>query len=80
MGGWPSDSEAKKCIRALKKDFGWIYSTNVGKSSHLVGQLTCQEENGCRIGVDGTARNTARALWGLAKKCPHGKAPSRRQW
>lgn len=78
MGGWPSDSEAKKCIRSLKKDFHWEYSTDVGGSSHLAGWLLCGQ--GCRIGVDGTARNTARALWRLAKKCEHGRAPNRRQW
>lgn len=78
MGGWPNDPEAKKCIRVLEKEFRWSYSTDVGNSAHHTGLLMC--ERGCLIKVNGTGKNTARALWNLAKKCTHGRAPNRRQW
>lgn len=78
MGGWPKDADAKKAIKALEKDFAWVYDTEVGKSAHKVGTLICGQ--GCKVSVNGTARNTARALWKLARKCSHGKGPDRPQW
>lgn len=76
MGGWPKDPDAKKAIKALEDDFAWVYVTVVGKSSHATGKLMCQK--GCTVWVYATSKNPARALWGSAKRCPHGGAPDRR--
>lgn len=77
MGGWPKDPDAKKAIAALEADFGWTYSTDVGKSSHTTGKLLCPGD--CKpISVYATSKNPARALWSAAKRCPHGGAPDRR--
>lgn len=79
MGGaWPKDKDARKVIAALEATFGWTYDTDVGSSAHHVGYLRCGE--GCRLVVYGTARNSARALWGRARKCVHGHAPAGRSW
>lgn len=78
-GGWPKDKEAKRALDVLEREFGWDYDTStVGKSSHAIGFLSCGD--GCRTSVYGTATGTARALWGFARKCPHGRAPERRSW
>lgn len=75
-GGWPRDKDARKAIDALESEFGWTYdTTSVGKSSHAIGFLLCGD--GCRHVVYGTANGTARALWGRARKCPHGHTPDR---
>lgn len=79
MGGaWPKDKDARKVIAVLEDDFGWTYDTDVGSSAHGIGYLRCGE--GCRPVVYGTAHNTARTLWRLARKCSHGHAPDRRSW
>ena len=78
VGGLPKDAEAKKCIKVLRKEFGWDYDDEVGSSAHIVGFLFCG--GGCRIPVNGTANNTARALWRAARKCPHNHGPTRLQW
>ena len=79
MGGWPKDGDAKKAIKALVKEFDWTYDTDSpGGSAHPAGFLTC--EDGCRTAVYSTGRNTARALWRVARKCVHGHAPDRLQW
>jgi hypothetical protein len=79
MGGWPKDSEAKKMLRILEKEFGWIYDPeHPGKSAHATGTLFCGA--GCQSPVWSTGNNTARALWKFARKCPHDKAPDRQHW
>lgn len=78
MPGWPKDAEAKKMLRILCAEFGWTYPGPVGKSAHGTGMLTCP--GGCREVVYGTAKGTARALWGKARRCPHGHAPDRQHW
>jgi hypothetical protein len=78
MPGWPKDAEAKKALRALRKEYGWQYPLPLGSSAHGAGLLACGD--GCRFVVNGTASNTARVLWSFARKCPHGHAPDRRQW
>lgn len=78
MTAYPRDSEAKKAIRAGRKEFGWSYSDAVGNSAHGIGRLTCGD--GCDIRVYGTADNTARALWDAMRGCPHGHRPDRRHW
>lgn len=81
--GRPKDSEAKKCIKVLEKEFGWRYEEVSGKS-HVIGFLTHPSESKkdqCKISVNGTANNTARFLWAAAKnRCSHGFAPKRNQW
>ncbi|RPE77800.1 hypothetical protein EDF39_0461 [Frondihabitans sp. PhB161] len=78
MGGYPQDADAKKAIKALRKDFQWIYDDNVGSSAHICGWLLCRD--GCRMRVFSTARNSARAIWSGARKCTHGHAPTRPHW
>ena len=78
MGGLPNDADAKKCIRALQREFSWEYTDEVGTSSHACGFLSCGD--GCRLTVYKTGRNTGRALWRNAGRCPHGHAPTRRHW
>jgi hypothetical protein len=78
MGGYPKDSDAKKCIQVLQSEFNWTYDANVGKSAHHTAMMLCGE--GCRTPVFSTGNNTARALWRFARKCSHGKAPARPQW
>ncbi len=82
VGGLPSGSDEKKCIRALCNEFNWEYVATPGGRAHPVGQLLCTERSrdGCQINVYGTGNNTARALWRAAKKCTHGCRPDRRQW
>ena len=82
VGGWPKDAEARKAIQALCDDFGWRYEPAKGRSAHGVGTVMCPEpsRDGCRHTVNGTASNTARALWKLAKQCPHGARPDRNHW
>lgn len=80
MGGWPNDSEAKKCLHTLEDEFGWSYHF-AGPRAHPAGFLVCSSgELRCRIVVYGTAKNSARAIWKQASKCAHGCAPDRRQW
>lgn len=78
MGGLPNSPEAKKVIRVLRKDHGWVYDDNVGASAHPCGSLLCGK--GCRIVVYKTGSNTATALWATARKCPHGRGPTARHW
>jgi hypothetical protein len=78
MGGQPKSPDARKVIRVLTKDYGWVYDDNVGSSAHPCGYLRCGQ--GCHIVVYKTGNNTATALWATARKCPHGMAPAARHW
>lgn len=78
MGGQPNSPDARKVIKRLTKDYGWEYDDQVGKSAHPCGYLRCG--GGCNLVVYKTGNNTALALWGLARKCGHGHAPSERRW
>lgn len=82
MPGLPKDSDAKKVIRVLRREFGWDYIDPPGFSGHVVGTLMCPENtrNGCRLPVYGTGNNTARALWQDANRCTHGASPGRAHW
>lgn len=76
MGGLPNDKDAKKVIRSLEANHGWVYDTDVGSSAHRCGDLQCGF--GCKIKVFSTGNNTARALWSAARRCSHGRAPDTR--
>lgn len=38
MGGYPKDAEAKKCVKALTKEFGWTYD-EAPAHAHPAGHL-----------------------------------------
>ncbi len=78
MGGLPNDADAKKVIRVLKKEFGWIYDDDVAAAAHPCGWLRCGD--GCVVVVYKTGNNSAKKLWSTARKCPHGHAPARQHW
>ena len=79
--GQPKNKDAKKALRALRREFGWDYEDIQGKG-HTVGVLKCpkHDRDGCMIWVDGTASNTANYLWDEVRACEHGAAPTRRHW
>jgi hypothetical protein len=71
VGGWPKDKDAKKLIRFLVAERGWTYSTDVGKSAHIAGWLTCGL--GCREKVFSTGQDTFAFVRNVARKCRHGR-------
>ena len=82
MGGLPKGSDAKKCIDALTREFGWTYQETTGGAAHAAGIIMCphRERGGCRKSVNGTGLNTARKIWQYALNCTHDYAPGRRHW
>lgn len=82
MGGLPSDGDARKCIQALRSEFGWEYHETKGARAHPAGYLHCKEHSrdGCRINVAGTGKNTAKKIWAAARRCSHKCAPNRAHW
>ena len=71
MGGWPKDKDAKKLIRFLVAERGWTYSTEVGKSAHIAGWLSCGL--GCREKIYSTGQDTFVFVRRLGNKCLHGR-------
>ena len=71
MGGWPKDKDAKKLIRFLIAERGWTYSTEVGKSAHIAGWLSCGL--GCREKIYSTGQDTFVFVRRLGNKCLHGR-------
>ena len=78
MGGLPNSPDARKAIKALTKTYGWTYDDQLGGSAHPCGYLRCGD--GCSIVVYKTGKNTAVAIWGRARKCPHGRNPITPSW
>ena len=71
MGGWPKGKDAKKLIRFLVAERGWTYSTEVGKSAHIAGWLSCGL--GCREKIYSTGQDTFVFVRRLGNKCLHGR-------
>jgi hypothetical protein len=71
VGGWPKDKDAKKLIRFLVAERGWTYSTEVGKSAHIAGWLSCGL--GCREKIYSTGQDTFVFVRRLGNKCLHGR-------
>jgi hypothetical protein len=71
VGGWPKDKDAKKLIRFLIAERGWTYSTEVGKSAHIAGWLSCGL--GCREKIYSTGQDTFVFVRRLGNKCLHGR-------
>jgi len=81
MAGLPKDKEARRCMRVLIDEFGWIWSPSSGRAAHSAGWMRCPAgAGGCQRVVNSTAMNSAKKLWQQANQCPHGFAPRRRHW